>query len=83
MRSFGVITGVRIILLLIFLMSAGGAFSQYDFSEKKERHKIWKKSGKRKRQSYNPYLDRKRKDKPVAFMPQFSVIFFRSDLGRP
>ncbi len=36
------------------------------FQESKERKKMWHKSGKRhkKREAFNPYLDKKHKDKP-------------------
>ncbi len=38
------------------------------FSESKERKKMWRKSAHRKknREAYNPYLDKKKKDKPSA-----------------
>ena len=59
---------MRIFITGIILLLAVGLPAQYDFSEKKERHKIWRKTFRKKRQSYNPYLDRKRKDKPSAQM---------------
>ena len=57
----------RIAILLIFL------FSIYlpvkgQFTESKERKKMWRKSFKRRknRQAFNPYLEKKAKDKPSA-----------------
>ena len=53
-----------LVLLLLWLPSA----AQDDmFSEKRERHRVWKKWN-RKRDAYNPYLDRKRKDRPSQQM---------------
>ena len=38
------------------------------FSEKKERKKMWRKSGRRhkSREAFNPYLEKKGKDKPSS-----------------
>jgi len=50
------------LFLAIFLLSVIPATAQED-SYKKERKRIWRKWRKNK-QSYNPYLDKKEKDKP-------------------
>ena len=52
------------LLLFSFLISHHSLPAQNgDFKQKKERKKLWKK-WRKNRQSYNPYLDRKNKNKP-------------------
>jgi hypothetical protein len=54
------------ILLLFFVLSMHPAIAQNEmFQEKPERKKLWKK-WRKNRQSYNPYLDKKGKNKPSA-----------------
>jgi hypothetical protein len=55
-------------LLLFFVFSTQVAAQDQIYGEKRERHKVWRKSGKKKRMSYNPYLDRKGKNKPSSKM---------------
>lgn len=52
------------ILLLVFVLSSSGAAAQDD-SYRKERRKIWRK-WRSNRQSYNPYLEKKKKNRPAA-----------------
>lgn len=52
------------ILLMLFTLSAYQAPAQDD-SFRKDRNRIWRKWNKKK-QSYNPYLDKKAKNKPSA-----------------
>ncbi len=56
---------LAILILLIFFFSLT---TKAQFSESKERKKMWRKSKNRhkKREAYNPYLDKKKKDKPSA-----------------
>lgn len=54
------------LLLLCFLVSANPLVSQTDMF-RKERKKTWRK-WRKNRQSYNPYLDKKAKNKPSAIM---------------
>jgi len=54
------------VLLVLFIFSAMPSFSQDGmFQHKKERKKVWRK-WRKNRQSYNPYLSKKAKDKPSA-----------------
>lgn len=57
------ITGL---LLLLFLI--GTLPTKAQFSESKERKKMWRKSGKKHkaREAYNPYIKKKAKDKPSS-----------------
>ncbi len=54
-----------LVLLLLFI---GALPTSAQFSESKERKKMWGKSLRRhkKREAYNPYLDKKKKDKPSS-----------------
>jgi hypothetical protein len=54
-----------IILLLFFI---GNLPIKAQFTESKERKKMWRKSGKKHkaREAYNPYLKKKKKDKPSS-----------------
>lgn len=56
---------IRIALLIFFI---GQLPVKAQFTESKERKKMWRKSGKRHkaREAYNPYLDKKKKDKPSS-----------------
>lgn len=56
---------IGIVLLLFFI---GQLPVKAQFTESKERKKMWRKSGKRHkaREAYNPYLDKKKKDKPSS-----------------
>jgi hypothetical protein len=54
------------LLLALFILSVQPANAQDD-SFRKDRKRIWRKWRKNK-QSYNPYLDRKAKNKPSAIM---------------
>jgi hypothetical protein len=56
----------RILFVLLFTGMVMPTFAQED-QFRKERRRIWKK-WKSNRQSYNPYLDRKKKNKPSAMM---------------
>jgi hypothetical protein len=64
-----VIASMRIILgfLLTFAFFLHASAQDKVYGEKRERHKVWK-NWKSHRQSYNPYLDRKGKDKPSSKM---------------
>ncbi|MBI3521043.1 MAG: hypothetical protein HY062_17015 [Bacteroidetes bacterium] len=52
--------------IFLFLIAAGHLTLNAQFSESKERKKMWKKSARKHkaREAYNPYLDKKTKDKP-------------------
>ena len=56
---------IGIALLLFFI---GQLPVKAQFTESKERKRMWHKSGKRHkaREAYNPYLDKKKKDKPSS-----------------
>jgi hypothetical protein len=55
-------------LSLLFMFAPERSIAQDDmYSQKKERKRLWKRWRKNK-QSYNPYLEKKRKDKPSARM---------------
>jgi hypothetical protein len=58
----------RIIVLILFLFFIGSLPVKAQFSESKERKKMWRKSGKKHkaREAYNPYLNKKKKDKPSS-----------------
>jgi hypothetical protein len=53
--------------LFVLLISLPVIAQDRVYGEKRERYKVWK-NWKSKRQSYNPYLDRKGKDKPSSRM---------------
>lgn len=55
------------LLFTVFLVASHSASAQSDPSNSGEAHRVWKKWS-RKKNNYNPYLDRKRKDKPSARM---------------
>ncbi len=58
----------KITILILFILFAMKLPLNAQFSESKERKKMWRKS-KRKhksREAYNPYLNKKKKDKPSA-----------------
>jgi Holliday junction resolvasome RuvABC DNA-binding subunit len=56
----------KFIILSLFLIFIGQLPVKAQFSESDERKKMWRKSGKRHkaREAYNPYLNKKKKDKP-------------------
>lgn len=58
----------KIIFLSIFLCFIGQLPIKAQFSESKERKKMWGKSGRKHkaREAYNPYLKKKKKDKPSS-----------------
>jgi len=58
----------KIIVVCLLFFYVGSLTIQAQFSESKERRKMWRKSGlKHKvREAYNPYLDKKKKDKPSS-----------------
>lgn len=52
------------ILLVLFVLNAGPGVAQSSmFKQKKERKKVWRK-WRSKREAYNPYLNKKSKNKP-------------------
>ncbi len=57
-----------IILLFCFFLVEQPAIAQNEmFKQKKERKKLWRR-WKKNREAYNPYLDKKAKNKPSARM---------------
>lgn len=60
----------KIIVLGLLLFFIGNLPVKAQFSESKERKKMWRKSGRRHkaREAYNPYLDKKKKDKPSSLI---------------
>ena len=58
----------RIIILGLLLFFIGQLPLKAQFSESKERRKMWRKSSRRHkaREAYNPYLEKKKKDKPSS-----------------
>jgi hypothetical protein len=58
-------TIIYICLLFTFF---GASTLKAQFKESKERKKMWRKSGRRHkpREAYNPYLDKKKKNKPSS-----------------
>ena len=58
----------NIISIVLFIFFVGQLPVNAQFSESKERKKMWRKSGRKHkaREAYNPYLDKKKKDKPSA-----------------
>ena len=62
------VTMKKLIILSLFLIFIGQSTIKAQFTESKERKKMWRKSGKRHkaREAYNPYLKKKQKDKPSS-----------------
>ena len=58
----------RIIVLILCLLFIRSLPVKAQFSESKERKKMWRKSGRKHktREAYNPYLNKKKKDKPSS-----------------
>ncbi|MBK8366818.1 MAG: hypothetical protein IPL10_05200 [Bacteroidetes bacterium] len=58
----------NLISIALFLFFMGQLPIKAQFTESKERKKMWRKSAKRHkaREAYNPYLDKKKKDKPSS-----------------
>jgi hypothetical protein len=58
----------KIIAITLFLFFAGQLPLKAQFTESDERKKMWRKSKKRhkNREAYNPYLDKKQKNKPSS-----------------
>ena len=58
----------RIIVLGLLLFFIGQLPLKAQFTESRERRKMWRKSSRRHkaREAYNPYLDKKKKDKPSS-----------------
>lgn len=53
----------RLIILSLFLFFAGALPLKAQFTERKERKKMWRKSGRKHkpREAFNPYLNKKKK----------------------
>ena len=60
----------KIIILGLLLFFIGSLPVKAQFTESKERKKMWRKSGRRHkpREAYNPYLEKKKKDKPSSII---------------
>ena len=60
----------KIIVLGLLLFIIGSLPLKAQFTESKERKKMWRKSGRRHkpREAYNPYLEKKKKDKPSSII---------------
>ncbi|MCF8424744.1 MAG: hypothetical protein K9H41_10400 [Bacteroidia bacterium] len=58
----------KIVVIFLLFFYVGYLTLQAQFSESKERRKMWRKSGRKHkaREAYNPYLDKKKKDKPSS-----------------
>ena len=56
-----------IILLFFFVLSAPSWAQDNVYSHKKDHKKIWRR-WRSHRQSYNPYLEKKKRNKPSAIM---------------
>jgi hypothetical protein len=58
----------KYLVLFLLLFFFGQLPLKAQFTESDERKKIWRKSGKRHkaREAYNPYLKKKKKDKPSS-----------------
>lgn len=56
------------LVFFLCLLFIGKLTLQAQFTESDERKKMWRKSGKRHkaREAYNPYLKKKKKDKPSS-----------------
>jgi len=56
----------KIVFFTLILFFIGKTPMMAQFQESKERKKMWRKSAKRhkNREAFNPYLDKKHKDKP-------------------
>lgn len=59
---------IKQILYILVLVFIGTLPLKAQFTESKERKKMWRKSGRRHkpREAFNPYLDKKGKDKPSS-----------------
>ncbi len=59
---------IKWIATLLCMLFIGLLPVSAQYSESKERKKMWRKSSKRRknRQAFNPYLDKKNKDKPSS-----------------
>lgn len=60
----------KMIVLGLLLFFIGNLPLKAQFTESKERKKMWRKSGRRHkpREAFNPYLDKKKKDKPSSII---------------
>ena len=58
----------KIVAITLFLFFVGQLPIKAQFTESDERKKMWRKSKKRhkNREAYNPYLDKKQKNKPSS-----------------
>lgn len=58
----------KIVVIFLLFFYVGSLTLQAQFSESKERRKMWRKSSRKHkaREAYNPYLDKKKKDKPSS-----------------
>ncbi len=58
----------KYLVLFFFTLFIGQLPVKAQFTESDERKKMWRKSGKRHkaREAYNPYLKKKKKDKPSS-----------------
>ena len=58
----------RIIILILCFLFIGSLPVKAQFSESKERKKMWRKASRKHktREAYNPYLSKKKKDKPSS-----------------
>jgi Ni/Co efflux regulator RcnB len=58
----------KIVVIFLLFFYVGSLTIQAQFSESKERRKMWRKSSRKHkaREAYNPYLDKKKKDKPSS-----------------
>lgn len=59
---------IKFIATFLCLLFVGLLPMNAQYKETKERKKMWRKSGKRRknREAFNPYLDKKNKDKPSS-----------------
>lgn len=58
----------KIVVIFLLFFYVGSLTLQAQFSESKERRKMWRKSSRKHkaREAFNPYLDKKKKDKPSS-----------------
>lgn len=56
----------QILSIILFLLFTGSLPLKAQFTESDERKKMWRKSARRhkNREAFNPYLEKKKKDKP-------------------